>query len=189
MKQVERTPAKVYLIAPWAHIECLVCSFVTRLEGHLASVTEAGSGMSAAITKGLAEAGASVIVTDVDSDSVRASMEAIRAAASGTVVGHTLDVTDAAACQALAGRVRTQTGAISVLVNNAGIGGELRIDDPGVLALGDRQIAVNLSGCSYVTRAFVPALRGDRRRDREPCITASFSAVTRSFSYMASKPA
>jgi NAD(P)-dependent dehydrogenase (short-subunit alcohol dehydrogenase family) len=50
-------------------------------------------------------------------------------------------------------------GTIDVLVNNAGISGKARIDDPNAEEVWDRLIQVNLQGLFNVTHAFVPALK------------------------------
>src|ERR1700691_5074282 len=81
------------------------------LEGKLALVTGGGSGIGEGIARAMAENGARVIVADVNAEG------ASRVAASIGGEHHVLDVSDRAACDALAREV----GPISVLVNNAGI--------------------------------------------------------------------
>src|SRR5450631_1463366 len=100
------------------------------LEGGLALVTGAGRGNGRAIACGLAEAGAAVIVTDID---LAPAEEAARAIAEtgASAWAFQLDVSDSEACDTLAARIAGEIGAISVLINNAGIllGG--RIDEDG----------------------------------------------------------
>ena len=87
------------------------------LDGHIAVVTGGGSGIGRGTAHVLAEAGARVAVVDIDGAKARAVADEIGAAAKG----YEVDVTDADACQALAGRVHIQIGPASILFNNAGI--------------------------------------------------------------------
>jgi NAD(P)-dependent dehydrogenase (short-subunit alcohol dehydrogenase family) len=84
-----------------------------------------------------------------------------RAGAHGTDCrAFALDVTDAAAVQALAGR--SELGDIDVLVNNAGIIIRQPIDDPDAADNARRIMEVNYFGALHTIRAWLPALR--RRR-------------------------
>src|SRR5258708_11537492 len=71
------------------------------LHGRLALVTGAGRGNGAAIARGLAAAGAEVIVTDIDKDAAHLIAESI-AKQGGKARGFALDVTDAEGCATLA---------------------------------------------------------------------------------------
>jgi NAD(P)-dependent dehydrogenase (short-subunit alcohol dehydrogenase family) len=84
-----------------------------RLSGKVSLVTGATGGIGEAITRRLAEEGARVVVTDVDAQRCEAL-----AAELPDAVGLALDVTSEAAWENVVDRV----GALSVLVNNAGIG-------------------------------------------------------------------
>src|SRR5580698_6285158 len=87
------------------------CAKNMLLEGKLALVTGAGSGIGEGIAKAMAQHGAKVIVTDVNETAASRVATAIGAD------HYVLDVSDRAACDALA----KQVGTISILVNNAGI--------------------------------------------------------------------
>ena len=88
------------------------------LAGEIALVTGASRGIGAAIADTLAQAGATVIGT-ATSDAGAAAIGERLAAAGGH--GRRLDVTDPAAVENLVDEIGKSFGAISVLVNNAGI--------------------------------------------------------------------
>ncbi|MBN6149298.1 3-oxoacyl-ACP reductase FabG [Xanthomonas sp. AmX2] len=88
------------------------------LQGEIALVTGASRGIGAAIADELAAQGATVIGTATSESGAQAI--AARLAASGGH-GRALDVTDAAAVDALIDAIGKEFGAISILVNNAGI--------------------------------------------------------------------
>ena len=135
------------------------------LDGHLALVTGAGTGIGEAIARGFASHGAAVVTADIDEPSAQATAEAIRASG-GTAHAYKLDVADRNACRALAETVRRDVGEISVLVNNAGINRRNSIlAESDVIAQDwDDIIGINLTGSFNVTRAFLDQLRARRGR-------------------------
>jgi len=90
------------------------------LEGQVALVTGASRGIGRAVALELARLGATVVGT-ATSESGAAEIEKAVVEAGRKGAGMALDVTDAAACEALVGEVEKRFGAIAILVNNAGI--------------------------------------------------------------------
>ena len=124
------------------------------LTGRLALVTGAGRGNGAAIARGLASAGARVIVTDIDLEAARTIADSI-VKAGGDARGHALDVTDAEGCRKLAEDIALLVGPISILVNNAGIFLRGNLVAPDSRERWERTMEVNVQGPFNVTMAFV----------------------------------
>src|SRR5437899_10803993 len=90
-----------------------------RLDGRVAAVTGGGSGLGAAMAKGLAQAGAALAVVDVNEEGAARTVATIEEQG-GRAVAMPCDVTDKAAVDDLAERVVTELGRVDVLVNSAG---------------------------------------------------------------------
>lgn len=123
------------------------------LEGKVAFVTGAASGIGRAIALRLADEGARVAVTDLDSAAAR------RAAgeAKGVALALTLDVTDEASIAAAVDETERALGPIAVLVNNAGWDKVEPFVDSAV-ATWDRLLAINLKGPLLCARAVLPGM-------------------------------
>jgi 3-oxoacyl-[acyl-carrier protein] reductase len=85
-----------------------------------AIVTGAARGIGAAVAKRLAQDGFAVAVLDLDESACAATVDAITAEG-GKALAVGVDVADEASVTAAVGRVATELGAPTVLVNNAGI--------------------------------------------------------------------
>jgi 3(or 17)beta-hydroxysteroid dehydrogenase len=91
-----------------------------RVDGKVALITGAASGLGRADAAVLAREGASVILTDVNEDAGEAAAESIRGAG-GNATFMLLDVSDEEQWQQVIDRVRNEHGRLDVLVNNAGL--------------------------------------------------------------------
>lgn len=121
------------------------------LDGRLAVVTGGASGLGAAIAKGLAGAGATVVVADVDEERASAVVAAITDAG-GTAEHRRLDVTDIPAVDAFADALVAAHGRVDVLVNSAGAAHRSSIEDFTEDAY-DHILTLNLKGTYFVSRA------------------------------------
>ena len=158
------------------------------LAGRIALVTGAGRGNGAAIAHGLAQAGAKVIVTDVDRQTAHDTAEAITKAG-GEARGFALDVTDEEGCRKLAEDIALLVGPVRILVNNAGIflrGGFAAAEGRERWA---RTMAVNVQGTFNVTMAFLDQLKQTKGVIVNVASTNSFVAPPGSGAYPVSKGA
>jgi 2-hydroxycyclohexanecarboxyl-CoA dehydrogenase len=124
------------------------------LEGKVAVVTGAGSGIGRAVARRLAEDQAAIGVWDINGTGAEETARMITEAG-GRALAITADCADRAAIEEAARQTRAELGPVTILVNNAGISPFtplLEIDD----ALFDRVIHVNLRGPFLVTREIVP---------------------------------
>jgi glucose 1-dehydrogenase len=138
----------------------------TNLDGQRAIVTGANSGIGEGIARGLAEAGAAVVVNYVaGEDKAQAIVDEIKGAG-GRAIAIKADVSDEAQVQAMFRQTFETFGSVDILVNNAG----LQVDAPlheMTLAQWNKVMGVNLTGqflCAreaireYLRRGVVPEM-------------------------------
>ena len=92
-----------------------------RLDGRGAVVTGAARGLGAAIARRLHEAGASVVVADLDGDAARATVAELAPRAPGPLLAAVVDVREPGAVHGLAEMATVEFGRLDIWVNNAGI--------------------------------------------------------------------
>jgi len=126
----------------------------TRMDGQVAWVTGAGSGMGASHALRLAAAGAAVACVDVDLGAADAMANRIRANG-GAALAVAADVGDWVAVRDAAGRIERELGPVQAVVANAGVVGPVvpvRDLDPGEW---ERVLRVNLTGVFHTAKAAV----------------------------------
>ena len=156
--------------------------------GRLALVTGAGQGNGRAIARGLAAAGARVIVTDLNVESAATTAAEIRADG-GEAWHYELDVTHLGHCVALAARVGSEVGAVDLLVNNAGIVIRDGFDSPMAVENLERTLDVNVMGTFHPIYAWLSALRATRGSIVNVASIASSVGLAGTFGYSPSKAA
>lgn len=135
------------------------------LLGHLAAVTGGGSGIGRAICEAYAREGAEVLILDANA-AAGAETTSIIKNAGGKAHNYKLDVTQRAACTALAADIAKTVGQVSILVNNAGINRRNPFTGAPEAVIKDWEdiMAINLDGVFNVTHAFLAQLRGKKGR-------------------------
>jgi NAD(P)-dependent dehydrogenase (short-subunit alcohol dehydrogenase family) len=131
-----------------------------KLEGRVAVVTGAGSGIGRAVAHGLSEEGSRVVVVDIDGRRAEDAAAEI-CSKRGDAIAFEADVAYPSSVDDLRVFVRKMRGPLAILVNNAAIQVSKLIEDttPEEWA---RQMAVNVGGVFLCSRAFLPDLRKTR---------------------------
>ncbi|HMM96431.1 MAG: SDR family oxidoreductase [Micrococcales bacterium] len=128
-----------------------------RLEQRVALVTGAASGIGRATALRLAQEGARVVVTDIDDDGGRQTVEQVAAAGGEAVFVHH-DVASEADWAAACDVARERFGRLDVLVNNAGMGDLAPIEDT-TLEAWERTVAIDQTGVFLGMRTAAPLLK------------------------------
>jgi NAD(P)-dependent dehydrogenase (short-subunit alcohol dehydrogenase family) len=128
-----------------------------RLEGKVAIVSGAASGMGAATARRFAKEGAKVVVADMlDDDGRKVAAEIV--AANGAAAFMTLDVTNEADWKRVVDDTVAMYGKLDILVNNAGISGSA-VKDLLDTEAWDKLMAVNGRGVFLGTKHAVLAMK------------------------------
>jgi 3-oxoacyl-[acyl-carrier protein] reductase len=133
---------------------------MTTLKGEIVLVTGASRGIGAAIADELAALGATVVGTATSAAGAQAIAE--RLSAQGGQ-GRELNVTDAAAIEALVDAIAKEVGPISILVNNAGITRDnllMRMKDEDWQAVLDTNLSSVYRTSKAVMRGMMKARKG-----------------------------
>ncbi|GAB4064691.1 SDR family NAD(P)-dependent oxidoreductase [Angustibacter speluncae] len=128
-----------------------------RYEGRVVAVTGAAQGLGLAMAQRFAAEGATVVLADVSEQALAIAGQGIRKQGV-TVRTDVLDVTSSAGVDAWVVAVQADTGGIDVLINNAGIIRDNRIED-----ITDEDwravLDVSLGGSFYCARAVFPGMK------------------------------
>ena len=127
-----------------------------KLKDKVSIITGGAAGIGLATARRFADEGATVVVCDLRQADVDAAVAALKAR--GCIVrGFALSVTDRGAVDAMVSAVLGEFGRIDVLVNNAGITQDARLQQM-TLAQFDAVIDVNLRGVFHCSQAVVDAM-------------------------------
>ena len=129
---------------------------VFGLEGRVAVVTGAASGIGLATAEVLAGAGARVVLGDLDAEGAEKGAAAIRDAG-GEAVAQAVDVAKQSEVEALIARATAEWGGLDVLCNVAGVPADGPLGEVSEQEF-DRVVGVNLKSVLFGCQAAVPAM-------------------------------
>ncbi|MBO4872405.1 MAG: 3-oxoacyl-ACP reductase FabG [Lachnospiraceae bacterium] len=121
----------------------------------VALVTGSSRGIGRAIARRLSEDGYAVCINYIERRDKAEELAAEIAAAGGRAFCFQADVSDRAAVDAMAAEVKHRFGPVSLLVSNAGIAGQMLIQDVGDEAW-NRYFSVNVEGFRNCVQAVLP---------------------------------
>ena len=128
-----------------------------KLDNKIAIVTGAAQGLGRAIALTFAEAGAAVVIADVDTTKAEDVLEAVKASgAEGIVIKS--DVSSAGDVDRLVQSTVKKYGRIDILINNAGICPRTEFEDIDEQEW-DRVMAVNLKSVFLLSQAVFPCMK------------------------------
>jgi NAD(P)-dependent dehydrogenase (short-subunit alcohol dehydrogenase family) len=134
---------------------------MNRLEGRVALVTGAASGIGKSTAQRLAEEGAAVMVTDIDDARGQAVADELVQRTARAAYLH-LDVVSEAQWQQAVSTTVERFGGIDVLVNNAGVPGDADSVEDASLEGWERSIAILQTSVFLGMKCAAPALRVSR---------------------------
>jgi 2-keto-3-deoxy-L-fuconate dehydrogenase len=127
------------------------------LEGKVVVITGAGSGIGRTCALSLAAAGAAVVVSDIHTQGIDETVEAVLAA-SGNAVGCVADVCQLEEVRALIDCAATTFGRLDVMVANAAISTYVEFETMSIEEM-DLVLATDLRGALLCAQQAIPALR------------------------------
>src|SRR5581483_3161262 len=131
-----------------------------KLDGRVAIVTGAASGIGRGIAEAFADEGAAVALADKNEPGASDVAQGI-AGRGGRAVAIWVDVTDETAVAQMVERTLAELGGIDILVNNAGIDTVSTVVDMP-LAMWQQMLDVNLTSLFLCTRAVLPTMIAQR---------------------------
>jgi len=130
-----------------------------RVEGKKALITGAAQGLGEAIARMLAREGARVALTDINADGAAATAASINESHPGMAFAYSHDVTSEEQWTDVVARAAADMGGLSILVNNAGVGGPLSFVEQDTAENWQRQFDINLRSIMFGCKHAMPHLR------------------------------
>ncbi len=162
-------------------IEMPACEVRPVLKGQKALVTGASSGIGRGIATALCAAGADVMINYVGNESAALAVvdEATHCGCSsrGRAIAHRADVSDEAQVTEMFRCIREEFGTIDILINNAGLQQDARIEDM-TLAQWNKVIGVNLTGQFLCAREAVREFKRRGVRKEVSCAAGKIICIS-----------
>jgi NAD(P)-dependent dehydrogenase (short-subunit alcohol dehydrogenase family) len=142
-----------------ARIQNPVGDDVQQLQGRVAVITGAASGIGQAMAQRFARAGMKVVLADIETDALQRALAQLQAM-DAQALAVTVDVADAASVERLADATYAAFGDVHLLCNNAGVAAPALLQPTWENSLQDWHwiLAVNLMGVVHGVRSFVPRM-------------------------------
>ena len=157
-----------------------------RLEGKVAIVTGAGTGIGEAVAHKFAKAGASVVVNGLPDDPVMEVAAAIREYGA-QAVAHIGDVSQAAAAQACVHAAINEYGKLDILVNNAGVFLATAETQDYPIEVFEKTIVMNIRSAFLMTKYALPHLQKTRGNVVSAGSEAGFNGLAQNTPYGGTK--
>ena len=132
------------------------------VKGKVAIVTGAAGGFGVAYSRALAEAGAHVVLADIDEQGAKAAAKDLEA--DGLIcIGVRADVSNEDSAREMAAVAIERFGGIDILVNNAALMSEIPLGQPLAelsIDFWDKVLRINLTGSLICIQAVLPSMKG-----------------------------
>lgn len=144
------------------------------LEGRVAVLTGAATGIGRALASRLAAEGAALCLADINAGALEETARALEARGAN-VSAHNVNVADAARVERFAREVEERHGRADVLINNAGVALHGTVEE---VSLADIEwvMSINFWGTVYCVKHFLPLLRR-RPQSNVVCLSSIFGVI------------
>jgi NAD(P)-dependent dehydrogenase (short-subunit alcohol dehydrogenase family) len=161
---------------------------VQRLQGRVAVVTGAASGIGLAMATRFAAAGMQLVLADIETAALQHALAQLQAQ-DAQAIAVTVDVADSTSVERLADAAYAAFGAVHLLCNNAGVAAPALLQPVWENSLADWHwtLGVNLMGVVHGLRAFVPRMLAGGDEGHIVNTASVAGLITGSGPYFASK--
>ncbi|GLQ73709.1 SDR family NAD(P)-dependent oxidoreductase [Vibrio penaeicida] len=155
------------------------------LQGKVALITGSASGIGLAIAKGFHQAGAHIVLVDINPEHLESAAEGF---GSDRITALTCDVSSEPDVKRLVAELEQQIGRLDILVNNAGIAHIGNVENTELDEL-QRVFSVNVNGLFLFTKYLMPMLQSAKGSILNLSSIAAKLGIADRFAYSASKGA